>query len=93
MPDISLRICNGSSYPTPLRCKRRIREPRGFFVDRVNQVRRERGLDARDAYKGLDVFGEVRVFFENRGWTGFIGIRKKITYPLDEVRGGGPLPK
>jgi hypothetical protein len=59
----------------------------------VNQVRRERGLDARDAYKGLDVFGEVRVFFENRGWTGFIGIRKKITYPLDEVRGGGPLPK
>jgi hypothetical protein len=58
----------------------------------VKLVRRERGLDARDAYKGLDVFGDVGVFFENRGWTGFFGIRKKITYLLDEVRGGGPLP-
>lgn len=69
------------------------RGARGFFVDQVNQVRRERGFDLRDSYLGLRDYGEVKMFFEAQGIRKFLGMRKKVRFPFDEVSLGPPPPR
>jgi len=63
---------------------------RGFFVDRVNQVRRERGYNIRDQYVGQDNYGRVTIYFQARGWRRFLGIRRKVEFPDREVTAGPP---